>query len=956
MSGRCGCCAACGATSPKRVRNRPGLARVEARAGTHASFLAAMVAGLSERGCSPLEKLTARSPDDASIAMLDAWALVADVLSFYQERIANEAYLRTATERRSLVEIAALVGYRPRPGVAASAHLAFTLENGTDPAEIPQGTRVNSVPGPGEKMVAFETSETIRARREWNLLRPRMTRPQTPESLDKAPGLYLKGTKTGLKPNDPILVRTGAERLRLEFVRSLAENHDRDWTLVQFSDPETEKPGPKPEGRSVHGISLNSLSKPRAVPLPGPASLPRSVERSFSSGADTLPRLLGAVQPALAGTLYQAMRAAPPPPAPAIEVHALRVDARPFGHNAGLELIGMTREGKPNMQEWQLSTGDGDGTAAAREAKAAGHGPRDLYLDNDYDIRVGSLVVILSEGKGPIILGTPEEREREELSLAKVSLSAYGMSGKSVHVHWEPGKGNDKTPVWIERDDTFRKVRETRVFAGSERLELAEAPIEEDLCGDGIELDGVYEGLEPGRWVIVEGERSDVLDVAGKPVPGIRAAELAMLLAVEQSVLPFPPPPPPPAPSAVNPATGGRGQPAAPGPAQKLRTVLKLASQAKGGAGLAYCYKRGTVAIHANVARATHGETRAETLGNGDASSSLQTFVLKQPPLTHVSAATPTGTASTLEVRVNGLLWREARSLAELGPADRAYLTRDDDKGATWVVFGNGSHGARPPTGRENVAASYRSGLGLVGNVPAGRLSLLATRPLGVKGVVNPIRASGGADREDLDSIRRNAPVALMALDRLVSTSDYADFSRAFGGVGKAGTVRASGRDIDVVIAGVADSPIEETSDLVRNLKDALTRFGDPRVTLRIVPRKRLVLILQADVEIDPDRSWSLVEPKIRSALLAEFAFERIAIGEWLPLGRALKAIQAVEGVSYADINVFDSLTEDRIYESFTREVGRTLSCQDFIEVGGDSIAYLAPDVPETLILQERKP
>ena len=45
-------------------------------------------------------RLRTRDDDDFTIALLDAWATVADVLTFYQERIANESYLRTATERR----------------------------------------------------------------------------------------------------------------------------------------------------------------------------------------------------------------------------------------------------------------------------------------------------------------------------------------------------------------------------------------------------------------------------------------------------------------------------------------------------------------------------------------------------------------------------------------------------------------------------------------------------------------------------------------------------------------------------------------------------------------------------------------------------------------------------------------------------------------------------------------
>ncbi|MBO7942391.1 baseplate J/gp47 family protein, partial [Streptomyces sp. S9] len=86
--------------------------------------------------------------------------------------------------------------------------------------------------------------------------------------------------------------------------------------------------------------------------------------------------------------------------------------------------------------------------------------------------------------------------------------------------------------------------------------------------------------------------------------------------------------------------------------------------------------------------------------------------------------------------------------------------------------------------------AQYRNGIGAGGNVRAGQISLLVSRPLGIKDVVNPLRASGGADRESLELIRENAPRSLMALDRLVSLSDYADFTRMFAGIAKADAVR----------------------------------------------------------------------------------------------------------------------------------------------------------------------
>src|ERR1051325_5291328 len=111
----CGCCAGLTSETPTAVTNRPGLAAVSYRVGTHSTFKASMLAALSD--------------DDFTIALLDGAATMADVLTFYQERLANESYLRTATERRSVLELARLIGYEPSTGVAASTHLAFTLED-----------------------------------------------------------------------------------------------------------------------------------------------------------------------------------------------------------------------------------------------------------------------------------------------------------------------------------------------------------------------------------------------------------------------------------------------------------------------------------------------------------------------------------------------------------------------------------------------------------------------------------------------------------------------------------------------------------------------------------------------------------------------------------------------------------------------------------------------------------
>ena len=260
-------------------------------------------------------------------------------------------------------------------------------------------------------------------------------------------------------------------------------------------------------------------------------------------------------------------------------------------------------------------------------------------------------------------------------------------------------------------------------------------------------------------------------------------------------------------------------------------------------------YARDTFSLNANVASSTHGETVQEPLGSGDASQKFQTLKLRQPPLTYVSAATPTGAASTLEIRVNNILWHEADTLYARGPKERIYISRRDADGNTAVQFGDGVTGARVPTGQNNVSAKYRKGIGLEGLVKAGQLSMLLTRPLGVKGVINPKDASGAQDPEQLEDARTNAPLRVLTLDRVVSLLDYENFARAFGGIAKAlatWTWDGHTRGVLVTVAGPNGASIEPDSATFQNLMAAMRNAGDPFVNLRVKTYRPAFSVLRA--------------------------------------------------------------------------------------------------------------
>lgn len=1042
MNESCGCCEGTEKITPETTTNRPGLNGLRYRVGTHATFFETMRASLS--GPPALTGLTTREVSDPAIAMLDAGATLLDVLTFYQERIANEGYLRTATERRSILELARLIGYELRPGVAASVYLAFTLENGYV-TDIPVGTRAQSIPNPGELPQSFETADPLQARTEWNNLAPRKAKPQFIPSYEAASRakVYFQGTATNLKTNDPLLLvygnAAGAQIVRftdsvetdvaqslttvslqqsLNLVGAALINRVKEISaqylaLNTFGVSENTQMAQRVTGllRSVNrklstnmsGVelaalldeTLTTLNEEHAIakegeyaklepwvgglvkalgsvddeltggvegatilaarkatsstgygegfPLAGlgeliqpllvPASLqPRNtlvLARDYKSlygvQADTLPRLITTFQPKLKGVLYRAWASAQfTPDAPLQSANALRVKTAPFGHNAPKDVTQGDNGVITGHPEWPLEE-----TAEI------------LYLDSQYDqVKAGSWVVI--ERPAAPEFADVELIYRQVVQVRTVSRAEYGISGKVTQLTLNDEWCQEAINSDDSQDLSF--IRRTSVFTQSEPLALAEEPVSIDISGDTLELGALYDGLESGRWIIVSGERTDIPGATG-----IRASELVMVSGVTQGV------------AQVEIGNGYTMDL----PGDKTHTTLTLANS------LAYTYKRDTVTLYGNVVRATHGETRTETLGNGDASKKFQAFSLKQFPLTFVSAPTPSGIESTLEVRVNDVRWPEAEGLIWLGPRDRGYITQTSDDTKTTVTFGDGEHGLRLPTGPENVKATYRFGIGKPGNVVAEQISLLASKPLGVKSVINPLPATGGADRENRDQARENVPLAVMALDRLVSVQDYADFARTFAGVGKASAVRLSdGRreTIHVTIAGADDVPIATTSDLYQNLRLAFQKFnGDPFQPVALAVRKLKLLVVVAKVRLLADYKWEFVAPKIRAAMVDTFSFARRALGHDVVSSEVISTMH-VEGVAFVDLDVLDAVDEDTDLSDLAN-LAQTLTLRDRIPVAlahldptvrtlprpvlPAELAYLSPEIPDMLILSE---
>lgn len=874
-NGDCGCCAGVDADTPARVHNPPGLSAIAWRVGRHGDFLASMQARLSSTDTPALAALGTREMSDFSLALADAMATSLDVLSFYTERYAQEHYLRTATERLSVREMARLIGYRLAPGVAASTHLAFKLLEAPgaappEPIQIPVGTRVQSVPGQDETAQSFETVAEIPARVQWNAMPVQTRVPWRPQSGDTE--LWLDGLATQLQPGDAILI-VGSDRV--------SDPGGEHWDVRVLS-------AVLPDNANARTRVLWNHRLGSAFPTMSPAGV-------------------------------------------GVEVHAFRQRTALFGHNAP----------DPNL----LSGGDSNLAQKIDKSSTSNWTWKQFHINGatvdlesaNPKITAGTWFALVSNEAG---LGSADLPGYTELyraqRVSQLSRNDFGISGKTTRI----------TPDTTENLSAARfGLRNTLVLAQSERLTTVDTPLFHPVQGDTLTLGQRVDGLLPGQALAVSGTRQRIAIAAGAKglslqlaqggsvalnegdelfmtAPASRLVGLTAITLGAEAFTALLGQPSARLRLALTDRDGRSGTLVAQGhelrlaPARKddplVREIAHIAdtgqavllerdlTQLKLDAALRHVYERASVRINGNVAPATHGETVEALLGNGDAGSAGQRFVLNQAPLTYVSAPTPSGGASTLELRVADVLWTEAPTLYQASPGARVYQTRQDDDGLTTVEFGDGVEGARLPSGQSNVRARYRKGLGVAGNVAAGQLTTLLSRPLGVSEVVNPEPATGGEDGELLERARDNAPLTVLTLDRAVSITDYASFARAFAGIDKAHALwipAGPAQGVFLTIAGVDGAVVPPSGATFASLGATLRNHGDALVPLHLHNhlgvrfRVRLSVKVLASHETDP------VLQALEAALRAHFSFARRQFGQTVSVDEVAAVAQAVAGV-----------------------------------------------------------
>lgn len=886
----CGCCSGASVQTPQPETNPPGLPAISYRAGTWASFKESMLARLSSSDYPALAGLKSRDNDDFTIAFLDATAIMLDILTFYQERLANESYLRTANQLRSLTELSRLIGYQPAPGVSALTYLAFTLKaapgqapDPTTPAiTIPQGSQVQSIPTQGQKPQTFETSAPIQAKADWNALAVQSAQPW------KAPGansIYLAGTSTQLKIGDSLLI-LGVDRE--------SNVSSEQWNVVVLNN-----------------VQVDSVRNLTYVAWDGTV-------RHESSGT--------------------------PPPWSSAKVFAFRQKAGLFGNNAP----------DPNLFVLQPATTPPVTSLPNLITSWTWNNytiPSSTQIDLDATyskIVVGSWFVLTSkvlifsirQGRFIRLLRPPVTQYTAQLfkvtKATTVSLAHFGMSGKVTELV------PDLSDATIT---TNFPLNSSEVWAQSDQLALAPQPLAYPLYGSVLDLADLRPDLAGVTAVALSGNRQkiavadEVTNLLFTTIDGTSSLPLKpgdVVTIVDPTPLPLTLGSVPDwasitaplsNPLIVEDASGRPGTITAGGAPPSLSNFTLVLSGSKDPVvseyalvasvisnqtdpyphtqitlktNLANCYDRNSTTVNANVGPATQGQSVTDVMGNGSASTPNQTFTLKQKPLTYIQAPTPSGMQSTLQVLGNGVAWTAVPTLCNQGPSQPVYTTLNQSDGTTDVIFGDGVEGATLPTGMNNLQANYRIGSGSSGNVATGALTTLMDRPLGVSGVTNPSPATGGQDPQSIDDIRSNAPRTVLTLGRAVSITDYQNYASTFAGIAKAYAIwipNGPGRGVFITVAGVDGAALPPGNGTLNNLVTSLQSYGNQLIPITVVTFLETLFGLSANIAYAAGTDIPTVNANVLAALYQAYSFAQRDFGQGVSVDEVSTVIQAVPGV-----------------------------------------------------------
>jgi hypothetical protein len=959
------------AAVPLPIDNRPGLSMIGYRIGTFTSFRRTMLNRVTSAGGvassppvpGPFANWREGAEGDYHTVFVELWAYLADILTFYQERIANEAYIGTATQRDSSRLLAQLINYRPSPGAGASGLVAFIVARGRV-AVVPRAFRVASRAQPGRAAAVFETSSPLTARAEHNAIRLSAVAPTNQFApLSSFAQVFVAPGLPTIALAEELYYGAGAT-----FLRTLPALSKAFPALSLFEPRFLYRPFISETTRTivVEGVNTRLAAGDYVLTVENKhADQPKpSLYQLSSVSADKTSNTTTIKWQEPAGTTYDQSESP-------VALYAMRVEASPFGSAA------------PNWYTLSPTLTIGPPGIPPAVAVQVGASPF-TYTNNDgvaeYIIFSGGTVtnftihrggqsstasvgtVLLAPGDFFTITYTTPPVINKLLTSAVTIPPQSPSTATPPYANWDDPSDQShfiKQQGIISLDAVYDTVRATP--DNSSWVALVPGNIGSTPVNTVSEIHPFVQAQPLALTGYALNEKVTQLTLKqGVTAPkgnfGIR--DTRILTGAEQLTLHNDLPLPDPVqgetlildglypnlrdgqvvivsgdlfdPSGAG-GLGGAATEVSRLSGPPLQDSANSLTTVKLKGSLTNQYVRSTTVLLANVVAVTQGETvKDEVLGSSDGSS-LQSYPLKKQPLTYLPSTDPQAESavnSTLSVMVNGVQWTEKPTLLESGPAAQDFTATEDNSGRTIVSFGDGTDGVRPPTGANNIHARYRIGLGGSGNVPSDGVQQLLDSLAGLQQVSNPQPTIGGTDPESLAGIRTNTPASVRTFERAVSTEDYAALARTFPGIAKASArwvlfdenlMGLAHPYIRLTVGATGGTPISQGSFLGQ-LRNFLDQRRDPNVPLRILDFTRVYVDIAVTIDLDDRvprqatfaRTQAALNPGLNpDGTAGYFAFDSLDFGESLHLSAIYAFIQNIRGVSDANVRTFRRMDQD---------------------------------------------
>lgn len=294
--------------------------------------------------------------------------------------------------------------------------------------------------------------------------------------------------------------------------------------------------------------------------------------------------------------------------------------------------------------------------------------------------------------------------------------------------------------------------------------------------------------------------------------------------------------------------------------------------------------------------------TQAVPLPTGTPSASALTLL---NPTSAIPAITLTSSLNS-----ENETWLPQQNLLSSGASDTHFVVEVESDGTATLRFGDNTNG-KTPASTTAFTATYRIGNGTAGNVGADSITNLAATDARITGCRNPLPASGGADPEATDQIRRRAPQAFLTQQRAITLPDYQAaaetnplVSRAVASIrwtGSWNTVFIAAEPIgtDTFFPPAQQRSIRATVEARRLAGEDLELNGPQYISLQIA----------LEVCVDPDYFMRDVQAALATALGSQcgglFSAANFTFGQTIYLSPIYAAARAIPGVKAVTATTF---------------------------------------------------